>query len=78
MMTTNWNQLRENRESALLRGSLATGSPQSYSLEEMKAISEGMDASTAEIDAALRADLEVDAALRPAAHNGVARQGKSR
>ena len=58
MTTTNWNQLRENHEIALLRGDLATSSPQSYSLEEMKAVSEGMDASTAEIDAALRADFQ--------------------
>jgi hypothetical protein len=55
-MSTNWNALREDHEIAYLRRDLATSSPQSYSLEEMKRISEEMDASTKAIDAAMRAD----------------------
>ena len=55
-MSTNWNALREEHEIAYLRGDLATSSPQSYSLEEMKRISEEMDASTKAIDAAMHAD----------------------
>ena len=57
-MKTNeeWARMMEKHEIAYLRGDLATSSPQSYSLDEMREISEGMDASTAEIDAALRAD----------------------
>ena len=57
-MQTNWNQLKENHEIAFLRGDLATSSPQSYTLEEMKAISDEMAASTAEVEAALRADFQ--------------------
>lgn len=57
-MTANeqWGRMIENHEIAYLRSDLATSSPQSYSLDEMREISEGMDASTAGIDAALRAD----------------------
>ena len=57
-MQTNWNQLKENREIAFLRGDLVTSSSQSYTLEEMKAISDEMAASTAEVEAALRADFQ--------------------
>ena len=57
-MSTNWNALAEEHEIAYLRGDLATSSPESYSVEEMKAVSDGMFESTAKIDAALRADFE--------------------
>ena len=57
-MTTSeqWAKLMEEHEIAYLRGDLATSSPQSYTIDEMREISEGMEASTAGIDAALRAD----------------------
>ena len=41
---------------AYLRGDLAMSSPESYSLDEMRAISEGMDESTAKVDATIRED----------------------
>ena len=63
-MSTNWNALREEHEIAYLRGDLATSSPESYTIDEMKAISDGMFESTAKIDAALKADFE---ALPPGA-----------
>ena len=37
---------------------MATSSPESYSIEEMRVISEGMDASTAEVEAAMRKDFQ--------------------
>ncbi|MBQ9001451.1 MAG: hypothetical protein IJ087_06325 [Eggerthellaceae bacterium] len=57
-MTTNtdWRKLYEEHEIAYLRGDLATSSPESYTLDEMREISAGMDASTAEVEAAMRAD----------------------
>ena len=58
MPKTNWEQLMEEHEIAYLRGDIATSSPESYSIEEMAEISQAMDASTARIDAALRADFE--------------------
>lgn len=53
-----WNELAEEHAVAYLRGDLATSSPESYSLEEMRAISEGMDESTAKVEAVMRADFE--------------------
>ena len=58
MSKTNWEQLMQDHEIAYFRGDLATSSPESYSIEEMAEISQAMDASTAEIDAALRADFD--------------------
>ena len=55
-MNADWNKLIEEHELAYFRGDLATSSPQSYTVDEMKAISEAMDASTAEAEAAMRAD----------------------
>ena len=49
-----WAQLKEEHEIAYLRGDIATSSPESYTLDEMRAISQGMDESTAKIDAAIR------------------------
>ena len=54
----NWNQLIEDHEIAYLRADICLGSSQSYSLEEKKRIYTDMEASTAAIDAALRADSE--------------------
>lgn len=51
-------QLMEEHEMAYFRGDLATSSPESYSIDEMREISEAMDASTAKVDAAMRADFE--------------------
>ena len=56
MSDKQWNDLMLEHELAYLRGDLATSSPESYSIEEMRAISEGMDASTAEVEAAMRRD----------------------
>ena len=57
-MTTNeqWARMMEEHEIAYLRGDLAASSPQSYTLGEMREISAGMEASTAEVEAAMRAD----------------------
>lgn len=52
--TINWDKLAEKHAVAYLRGDLATSSPESYTIEEMKAISDGMFASTTEVEAALR------------------------
>ena len=52
----NWDQIREKHEIAYLRGDLATSSPESYSIDEMREISAAMDESTAEVDAAIRAE----------------------
>lgn len=49
---------------AYFRGELATSSPESYSIEEMREISEAMDESTAKAEAAMRNDF---AALPPQA-----------
>ncbi len=43
---------------AYFRGDLAMSMPSSYSIDEMREISAAMDASTAEVDAAMRADFE--------------------
>ena len=43
---------------AYFRGDLATSMPGSYSVDEMREISAAMDASTAEVEAAMRADFE--------------------
>ena len=54
--STDWQKLYEDHEIAYLRGDLATSSPQSYTIDEMREISEAMDASTTEVEAAMRAD----------------------
>jgi len=59
-----WAALKEEHEIAYLRGDIATSSPESYSIEEMREISEAMDESTAKVDAAIREDF---AALPPQA-----------
>lgn len=51
-----WNRLKQGHEIAFLRGDLATSSPESYTIDEMREISEAMSASTAEVEAALRTD----------------------
>lgn len=51
-------KLIEEHEMAYFRGDLAISSPESFSIDEMREISEAMDASTAKVDAAMRADFE--------------------
>ena len=53
-----WNDLREDHELAFFKADVCLGSPQSFSLDEKKQICEEMEASTAAIDAALKADFE--------------------
>lgn len=53
-----WNDLMVEHELAYLRGDLATSSPESYTIEEMKAISDGMFTSTAEVEEAMRKDFQ--------------------
>ena len=55
---TDWNRIKEDHELAYFRADVCLGSPQSFSLEEKKQICADMEASTAEVDAALRADFE--------------------
>ncbi|MDY2722803.1 MAG: hypothetical protein SPG07_04720 [Coriobacteriales bacterium] len=59
-----WNDLMTEHELAYFRADVCLGSPQSYSLDEKRQICEEMEASTAEIDAAMRSDFE---AMPPAA-----------
>lgn len=61
---TEWAALREEHEIAYLRGDIATSSPESYSIDEMREISAGMDESAARVDAAIRDDF---AAMPPQA-----------
>ena len=59
MMTNEqWQELAEEHELAYFRADVCLGSPQSYSLEEKRAICEEMEASTAEVEAAMKADFE--------------------
>lgn len=53
-----WGKLAEDHAIAYLRGDLATSSPESYNIEEMKAISDGMFTSTAEVEAAMQKDFQ--------------------
>ena len=59
-MTTDkqWQEMLEEHELAYFRADLALSSPQSYSIEEKAAICDQMAASTAEVDAAMKADFE--------------------
>lgn len=59
-----WAALIEEHEMAYFQGQLATSSPESYSIEEMREINEAMDESTARAEAATRDDF---AALPPQA-----------
>ena len=59
MMTNDkWQELAEEHEMAYFRADVCLGSPQSFNLEEKKQICADMEASTTEIDAAMRADFE--------------------
>ena len=58
MIDDQWNALGEDYELAYFRADACLGSPQSFSLEEKKQICADMEAGTAEVDAAMRADFE--------------------
>ena len=53
-----WQDLYERHEMAYFRGQIATSSPQSYSIDEMHEISDGMESSTREVEQALRSDFQ--------------------
>ena len=56
MTSQEWQALVEEHEMAYFRGELATSSPESYNIEEMREISAAMDESTAKAEAAMRED----------------------
>ncbi|MBO7702371.1 MAG: hypothetical protein J6S36_05650 [Eggerthellaceae bacterium] len=58
MNDKDWNDLMVEHELAYLRGDLATSSPESYTIEEMKEISNDMFASTERVEAAIRKDFQ--------------------
>ena len=58
MTNTDWNKLIEEHEVTYLRADICIESPESFSLEEKRQICTDMEASTAEVDAAMRADFE--------------------
>lgn len=58
MSDEDYRRLMEEHEMAYFRGELAVSSPESYSLQEMREISADMDASTAKVDAVMRAEFE--------------------
>ena len=58
MTDEQWEALKVEHELAYFRADLALSSPQSYSIEEKAEICDQMAASTAEVDAAMRADFE--------------------
>lgn len=58
MTNEQWEALKVEHELAYFRAGLALSSPQSYSIEEKAEICDQMAASTAEVDAAMRADFE--------------------
>ena len=53
-----YNELNEKHEMAFFRADVCLGSPQSFTLDEKREICEQMEASTAEIDAAMRSDFQ--------------------
>ena len=58
MTNTNWDQLIEDHEVTYLRADICIASPQSYTLDEKRQICEQMDASTKEVEAAMREDFQ--------------------
>ena len=73
-----WAALKEEHGLAYLRGDIATSSPESYTLDEMRKISAGMDESTAKIDAAIREEFNSLPPRGPGPHVGTARKCRSR
>ena len=61
-----WNDLLQEHDPAYFKANVCLGSPQSFSLDEKKRICDEMQANTAAVDAALKADFE---SLPPAAQS---------
>jgi len=55
---TDWTALQQAEDMAYFRAEACLFSPESYSLEEKKAICDGVDSITDEIDSALKSDFE--------------------
>ena len=53
-----WDKLAEDHAIAYLRGDLATSSPESYSIDEIQTISNGMFESAAEVEEAMRKEFQ--------------------
>lgn len=53
-----WNDLMQEHELTYFKADVCLGSPHSFSLDEKRQICEEMQASTAAVDAALKADFE--------------------
>ena len=58
MTSTDWTALQQAEDMAYFRAEACLFSPESYSLEEKKAICDGIDESNELIEAALKADFE--------------------
>ena len=58
IIDSKFNELNEKHEMAFFRADVCLGSPQSFTLDEKREICEQIDASNAEIDAAMRADFQ--------------------
>ena len=58
MTSTDWTALQQAEGMAYFRAEACLFSPESYSLEEKKAICDGIDESNELIEAALKADFE--------------------
>lgn len=57
-MESTITNIHAEQELALLRADLATSSPQSYSIDEMRDISKDLDAKTEALDYAVREDFK--------------------
>ena len=55
---TDWTELQQAEDMAHFRAEICLLSPESYSLEEKRAICEGIDESAAKIEAAIKSDFE--------------------
>ena len=55
---TNWAELQQAEDMAYFRAEACLLSPESYSLDEKRAICEGIDESAAKIEAAIKSDFE--------------------
>lgn len=55
---TNWTELQQAEDMAYFRAEVCLLSPESYSLDEKRAICEGVDKSATKIEAAIKSDFE--------------------
>lgn len=53
-----WQRIKEDHEVAYFKAELSLNSPESYSIDEKMEIIQGMEDSTAEVDATMRAEFE--------------------